>query len=294
MRYIDVLPQIRNNIFFAHVVMSDYNVEDQMVIKISARRNDGVYETKVIKYPENETDTNEDIVVSFFGMSKSLLAQIVSVRINGTEIMVHSTEIEGTDITARYDDSITRMKWSESMNDIDLDFEVVGTNNPKTLRVIDQSEWGILVDRPAIIEIVTPSSDDKFTYYLGKNQINLFTSNTLGINPGERIKKDLPDGIYDITITGSPSSYTFNRKYLKTDLIHLNLDRVWARSSILCDHEDDDVISKIKEIEFVLAAAESNTRLGNIIDAKSLMERAESLMYVLNNCNNCNCNNNKK
>lgn len=290
MNYIDILPQIRNNIFYVRIVMTDYDVENQMVIRIVARRNDGLYKTEVVQYPNEGTDYNGEIIVPMFGMAKSLVAQIVGVKINGTEVRVNSTEVEGADITARYDDSLTRMGWEESMNNIHLDFEVISTNNPKTLRIADQSEWGILADRPAIIEIVPPKDENKYVYYLGKNQLNVFNSKTLGINPGRGNDfENLKDGIYDITIKGSPSSYSFNRKYLKTDLIRLNIDKIWARSTVLCDHEDDDVIDKIKEIEFLLAAAEANMRLGNFENVKQLYEKASKLIYVLNNCENCGC-----
>lgn len=290
MNYIDVLPQIRHQMFLARIVMTDYNVEDQMVIRIVARRNDGTYMTKVIKYPEPEVEYNGEILVYFFGMSKSLIAQIVDVRINGVDVHVHSTEIDGN-ITARYDDSITRIPWAEDMNNIKLEFEVINTNNPKNLRIDDQSEWGILADRPAIINIKAPGRDEPVTHYLGKNQINMFNSMTLGINCDDPDHKfiNVPDGIYDIQIVGSPSTYHFERKYLKTDIMRLNLDKVWARAGILCDHEDDDLMEKIKEVEFVLAAAESNTRLGNTQEAEELFKKAEKLMYIINNCEDCGC-----
>ena len=135
MNYIDILPQIRNNIFYVRIVMTDYDVENQMVIRIVARRNDGLYKTEVVQYPNEGTDYNGEIIVPMFGMAKSLVAQIVGVKINGTEVRVNSTEVEGADITARYDDSLARMGWEESMNNIHLDFEVISTNNPKTLRI---------------------------------------------------------------------------------------------------------------------------------------------------------------
>lgn len=290
MRYIDVLPQIRHNIFAARIVMSDYNVDDQIVIRISARKNDGTYLTKTIKYPEPDVEYNGDIIVDFFGMSKSVIAQIVGVRINGKEVRVYSTEIENG-IIARYDDSISRMSWERDMNNIDLNFEVVSTNNPMTLRVADQSEWGILSERPAIIEITAPGKKDPAVYYLGKNQINVFNSKSLFINPDDCDFKfvPLPDGVYNIKIKGSPSSYSFERKYLKTDSIRLNIDKIWARAGILCEHENEEIIDKLKEIEFVLVASESNLRLGNVIESKNLYEKAERLMYVLNNCEDCGC-----
>lgn len=293
MNYIDILPQIRNDVFYAKVIMTDYNVTDQMVVRITARRNDGLYKTQVLKYPKDgEEPSGGEILVPMFGISRSLTAQIVGVRLNGVEVRVDSTRI-GSDITARYDDSLTRMSYTSDMNNINLDFEIVGTNNPKTLRVVDQSEWGILFDRPAIIEITPPDETEPYVYYLGKNQLNVFNSKTLGINSGPGTEfQNLKDGIYTIAIVGSPSSYRFERKYLKTDSIRLNIDKIWAKSTILCDHEDRDIIEKIKEVEFVLTAAEANMRLGNVNEVQQLYERAEKLIDVLNNCEGCGCGSN--
>ena len=290
MRYIDIIPKVSNEMFLAKIVMNDYDVQDQMVIRITARKNDGTYKTKVIKYPEQDVEYTGEIPVYFFGMNKSVIAQIVSVRINGVEVMINYTQIDD-DTYARYDDSITRMSWTENMNNIRLYFQVVGTDNPKTLRVVDESEWGILADRAAIIEVVPPGRQDPSVFYLGKNQVNIFNSLNLCLNEEEDKNKflNLPDGIYDITIKGSPSSYNFNRKYLKTDVIRLDLDKVWARAGILCDHQDDDLMEKIKEVEFLLTSAEANTRIGNIIEAESLLEKAQRLMEIINNCDNCKC-----
>lgn len=291
MNYIDILPQIRNNIFFVRLVMSDYSAADELAIRITARRNDGYYETKIAKYPEEYEGNTEEVLIPFFGMSRSLIAQIVSVRVNGTEIRPAYSKLEGLEVSVRYDDSLTRMRWEEDMNNIHLDFEVIGSYNPKTLRVADQSEWGILADRPAIIEIKRPGSEDIYTYYLGKNQLNVFNSKTLGVNPGAPANDfvDIPDGIYDITIKGSPSSYSANRKYLKTDSMRLNIDKVWARAGILCEDEDDEIIEKIKEVEFVLTVAESSMRLGNFDTVQQLMDKAQHLIDIINDCKYCGC-----
>ena len=291
MNYIDILPQIRNNIFFVRLVMSDYTATDELAIRITARRNDGYYETKIVKYPEEYEGNTEEVLIPFFGMSRSLIAQIVSVRVNGTEIRPAYSELEGLEVSVRYDDSLTRMRWEEDMNNINLDFEVIGSYNPKTLRVADQSEWGILADRPAIIEIKRPGSEKVYTYYLGKNQLNVFNSKTLGVNPGAPANDfvDIPDGIYDITIKGSPSSYSANRKYLKTDSMRLNIDKVWARAGILCEDEDDEIIEKIKEVEFVLTVAESSMRLGNFDTVQQLMDKVQHLIDIINDCKYCGC-----
>lgn len=288
MRYIDVIPQIRHDMFLARIVMSDYDVEEEMAIRITARRDDGAYMTKTIVYPEKDVEYNGEILVYFFGMSRSMVAQIVGLRINGVEVYTENTPVDDNN-TARYSDSLTRYPKVEKPNNIKLDFEVVGTNNPKVLRVVDESEWGILANRPAIIEVKGPNMESAVSYYLGKNQLNIFTSVTLGYTCDKYEYENLPDGVYEITIKGSPSTYTFTRHYLKTDILRLNIDKVWARTNVLCDYVDDDLIEKIKKVEYIVAVAEANMRLGNIETAEELIEKANKLLYIINNCADCGC-----
>lgn len=288
MRYIDVIPQIRHDMFLARIVMSDYDVEEEMAIRITARRDDGAYMTKTIVYPEKDVEYNGEILVYFFGMSRSMVAQIVGLRINGVEVYTENTPVDDNN-TARYSDSLTRYPKVEKPNNIKLDFEVVGTNNPKVLRVVDESEWGILANRPAVIEVKGPDMESVVSYYLGKNQLNIFTSVTLGYTCDKYEYENLPDGVYEITIKGSPSTYTFTRHYLKTDILRLNIDKVWARTNVLCDYVDDDLIEKIKKVEYIVAVAEANMRLGNIETAEELIEKANKLLYIINNCADCGC-----
>lgn len=288
MRYIDVIPQIRHDMFLARIVMSDYDVEEEMAIRITARRDDGAYMTKTIVYPEKDVEYNGEILVYFFGMSRSMVAQIVGLRINGVEVYTENTPVDDNN-TARYSDSLTRYPKVEKPNNIKLDFEVVGTNNPKVLRVVDESEWGILANRPAVIEVKGPDMESAVSYYLGKNQLNIFTSVTLGYTCDKYEYENLPDGVYEITIKGSPSTYTFTRHYLKTDILRLNIDKVWARTNVLCDYVDDDLIEKIKKVEYIVAVAEANMRLGNIETAEELIEKANKLLYIINNCADCGC-----
>ena len=288
MRYIDVIPQIRHDMFLARIVMSDYDVEEEMAIRITARRDDGAYMTKTIVYPEKDVEYNGEILVYFFGMSRSMVAQIVGLRINGVEVYTENTPVDDNN-TARYSDSLTRYPKVEKPNNIKLDFEVVGTNSPKVLRVVDESEWGILANRPAVIEVKGPDMESAVSYYLGKNQLNIFTSVTLGYTCDKYEYENLPDGVYEITIKGSPSTYTFTRHYLKTDILRLNIDKVWARTNVLCDYVDDDIIEKIKKVEYIVAVAEANMRLGNIETAEELIEKANKLLYIINNCADCGC-----
>ena len=160
------------------------------------------------------------------------------------------------------------------------------------LQVLDESEWGLLEDRKAIIEITTPGMSDPVTLFLGKNQVNTFTSLTLGLNCFNyddcNVKYlDLPDGIYDIKIIGSPSTYNFSRKYLKTDLIRRRLDRLWIKTDVLCEDKDKDLIDKIQEMETLMVVAEANVRLDNIRAAHEIIDRVGELLEMATNCVDC-------
>ena len=289
--YIDIKPEVLNGVFVARVVMSDYDLsKNPVVISAIARRNDGTYETKTLVYPEDGFDYQDNVIITFFGMYKTASAQIVGVTVNGQDIFVKYSQLKDTDLYIRYDDSPVRTSQYVNIDKIHLDFEVEDTHNPKTLRVVDQSDWGLLEDRTSIIEIITPGMSEPVVTYLGKNQVNIFNSMNLGINcENEKVEYlDLPDGVYNITIKGSPSSYQASRKYLKTDSSRLELDRLWVRSCFLCDDQDKDLLDKLNKAEYLVMSAEANMRLGNECEAHDLMEALEDLIEGMSNCDECN------
>lgn len=292
MNQITIIPKIIHDKFAARVVMDDYELGKPIVITVSARRNDGVYSSQSLVYPNPDIDYKENIRMVFFDVGMSHVCQIVGVFINGHEVRTYFTDVEGlTDIQARYDDSLCRLSKTVNMSDIMLSFQVLETRDPKVLQVLDESKWGILADRKAIIEITVPGREEPVTFFVGKNMVNTFTSLTLGLNCMDYDKGieyiDLPDGIYDIRITGSPSSYTFSRKYLRTDVIRREVDRLWIMADVLCESRDEQLIGKITEIEYLLASAEANVRLGIIKEAHKLLDRVNELVYLAKNCVDC-------
>ena len=253
MNQINIIPKIIHDKFAARIIMDDYDIEKPIVITVVARRNDGEYNTQILTYPTSGVDYEGNVRMVFFDVARSHVCQITSVFINGHEVKTYYTDIPDLDMQARYDDSLCRYDKKVNMNDIRLSFQVLETRDPKVLQVLDESEWGLLEDRKAIIEITTPGMSDPVTLFLGKNQVNTFTSLTLGLNCFNyddcNVKYlDLPDGIYDIKIIGSPSTYNFSRKYLKTDLIRRRLDRLWAWGAWIRKKENSNrILSTFKK-----------------------------------------------
>lgn len=293
MNQVNIVPKIMHGKFAARVVMDDYGLSTPIVIAVTARRNDGEYNKQIISFPDPNVDYGENVRLVFFDMGMSHVAQIIAVFINGEEVKTYYQDVPGLDgVQARYDDSICRVTRKVNMGDVRLSFQVLETGDPKVLQVLDESEWGMLTDRKAIIDITTPGMKEPSTFYLGKNMVNTFTSLTLGLNcfdyDGDRNQYlDLPDGIYHIKITGSPSAYNFERDYLKTDLIRRSIDRLWIRTNILCEDEDSDMIERITEMEYLLSVTQANVRLGNIADAHDMLDRLYDLLDMANDCKDC-------
>ena len=175
---------------------------------------------------------------------------------------------------------------------VNIDFQVITNNNPKFLIVIDTSDWGILEEKPSAIEISVPGFKESISHYFDKGKVNIFHSINLNLNcPGCDIKEsdylDLPDGMYTITVKGSAEKFCVTKYFLKTDLIRYSLDKAFINFSIECESPCKDFINKIQEIDFLIKAAEANTRLGNPCEAQELLDRANKEIKKLNKCKTC-------
>lgn len=140
---------------------------------------------------------------------------------------------------------------------IDIDFHISSTL--ELLKVSDMSLWALIVDKPAVIEITTPGESKPIKEYFDKKMVNTFSSISLDISCGEN-RINLPDGIYKVTLIGSPSKYKKTRYYLKTDNLQNDLDEIYIRSL-----EEDRTLSReiqdsMTYIEFLVKGAEAYLR----------------------------------
>lgn len=175
---------------------------------------------------------------------------------------------------------------------INIDFQIISNHNPKYLLVIDTSFWETLQDKPSAIEITVPGFKDPVSHYFDKGKVNIFHSINLGLNCIDCILTeedllDLPDGIYKVTVKASPSHIQETKYFLKTDLIRAKLDEAFIQFDVNCDSPCKDFLNRIQEIDFLIKAAEANTRLGNECEAQDLLDRANRLIRKLKKCKTC-------
>lgn len=176
------------------------------------------------------------------------------------------------------------------MKKINLDFQIVSTNDPKNIFVVDSSEWAQISSKPSIIEITLPGETEPIVHPFEKNKVNVFNSFNLNIHCTTCLEpdfKDLPDGIYHITVKGSPDSFSLSKQFLKTDKTQLEIDKFISSMNLSCGDFSKESMDKIQKIFILLEAAESNTRLGKYCEAQELLFKVQKLTKKLNGCKLC-------
>lgn len=169
---------------------------------------------------------------------------------------------------------------------VNIDFQVVATGNPKTLAVMDTSTWGILESKPAIIEITTPNKTREITHYFEKNKVNVFnSSNLLLTNPGEY--RDMPDGLYTISVKGSPDTNCKKRYFLKDDKTKIELYKMYASLGVEDDKKTKRLKKEIQDVEMLIRGANALIALGKVERAVNTLKRAMEFLKNYNRCNDC-------
>ena len=136
-----------------------------------------------------------------------------------------------------------------------------------------------------------PGAANPVQHNFVKSNINGFNSNTLGITCSVGCDDpdyiDLPDGIYDICLEGSPNTFKKQRYYLKLDSTRLELDKQLVKLGFEYDLNNTAYVQHLQTIDFLLTVASSNTRLGDIPMAHEMFQEALKLLEKYKNCKNC-------
>lgn len=179
-------------------------------------------------------------------------------------------------------------------NQINIDFQIYDSRDPNAFILLDTSEWSYIKDKPAIIEVIVPGETKPAVRYLSKNAVNVLNAAHLNLICETCDEKasdiELPDGIYDVTIKGSPDKFKRTRQYLRTTRTQLDLDNLFIQLSLECFSNDSDIkakINKINEIQLLLKAAEANVRHGNNCVAQDLLFKAQDMISRSKKCKDC-------
>ena len=172
------------------------------------------------------------------------------------------------------------------LDNINLDFQVLSTGDPKILVVIDTSVWGFIEDKPAIIEITPPGTTKVKVYNFVKGKSNVFNSSNLLISPVGQYN-DLSDGIYRITVKGSPDTNCKHRDFLKTDKARLELAKIYVSLGFEDDEKTKQKKKTIQDIDLLIRAAEASTSIGKLKKGMAYFKKAVQYLKEYNDCENC-------
>ena len=174
---------------------------------------------------------------------------------------------------------------------INLNFSVLNDNDPKSIILADLSDWKILEDKPAVIRIVLPGGSKEIVHTWIKHKLNILNSINLGISClrecAEQTYEDLPDGIYQFILEGSPTNYNKKRYYLKDDSLRIEISKIYIKADIEYSLKDKDLRNSLEDIEFMLKVAESHTIQGNFVKADKAFCEAQKLMRKHQDYKNC-------
>lgn len=169
-----------------------------------------------------------------------------------------------------------------------IDFHVFSIYDPKIFTVVDNSNWLHIEDAPAIIEITFPGSTKPLVFTYLKNSVNSFNSHNLLLtclsgNCEDQAYIDLPDGIYTITVKGSPDSFQTTKYHLKTDRLQMKIDDILV--SIGFDYHIEKAADRrrVDEVDFLRRVAEAHIRREDVGSAKKFFDLASSQLKKLEN-----------
>ena len=168
---------------------------------------------------------------------------------------------------------------------LNIEFDILDTKNPYFMSIVDQSNWALLQNNTSTLETILPGYEKAVVNYFDKNSINTLNAFNLGIICTDECNycdyEALPDGVYCFTVKSSCGTYQSTKKFLRTTLIELDLDKVIIDRIKSCDTDNFVPESKITKAEFLLKAAKANLRYDNINEAGQLFTCAVELIDEL-------------
>ena len=176
--------------------------------------------------------------------------------------------------------------------DIKIDFNVIETDNHKTLLIADNSNWSVIESEPSIIEITLPGMRTAVVNYFDKKSINNFNSVNLNLSCvgggcDELEWTELPDGVYTICVKGSPSKFQETKNYFRTNKIRERFDLLIINSNIGCEGSSKVDFKEILDIDMLIKSTEANTRFGDINSASKDYQLASKMLDKYSKCNDC-------
>lgn len=177
------------------------------------------------------------------------------------------------------------------MADIKLDLLIIDTHSPLSIAVGDFSIYPTNYTPVSPTLLISASGFPEVTLEFNARDINIITSENLGITCSGECLVPLPDGIYKLKYTINPAHENYVEKtFLKVDLLLERYDAVFMQLDMM---ECDEAISYQKKVELEhisLLIQGAVAAANNCADKQALKLYAaadKQLKYF--KTNKCNC-----
>jgi hypothetical protein len=177
-----------------------------------------------------------------------------------------------------------------TIGEIKIDFYVFSLDT-KSLLIGDISTWNSAENKPALISITPPGSKNPVKLNFAKYKVNGFNSNTLNLTCvtecGEQNYVELSDGVWEVLLEASPSSFNKKRYYLKTDQITTEIAKIYIKAGLEYDVNNKQLRNDLEDIDFLIEQAKAATVLGDKVKAERNFEMAIVLLKKYQECKDC-------
>lgn len=169
-----------------------------------------------------------------------------------------------------------------ALENINIDFQIIRTGDPNIMILCDTSQWAHIKDSPATMEITLPS-EKVIVHHIAKNQNNVLNTSNLYISPYGKFYT-LPDGIYKITVKGSPDDYSKTRYVIRDEKLQLDVDKLFLNNF---DKKDEKINSVIDDVNKMMEGSRAAMRRGEKALAVKYYKEAKSIFENYEQCKDC-------
>lgn len=158
-----------------------------------------------------------------------------------------------------------------------IDFAILETNDAKSITLMDKSHYLTTPEKPMIAVTLpgyTGYIEFPYTPYtpitpFTPNTVIVINSDTLSLTDGlnyESCLRDLPDGVYQITMKVCPYNELFKKQcYLKTTVFDNQFAEMLLNIDINCGCLDENILrDQLLDIDILIQSAKAETRICNV------------------------------
>jgi hypothetical protein len=164
-----------------------------------------------------------------------------------------------------------------------LDFEIVDTNNSKTIVFIDSSNYFEEPELP-VLEIVPPYFNQVFKVNISARKVNTINSSTMGLTeflPND-YPMDFPDGIYKFTYGICPYQFNVIKYRVRTTELDKCLNDIYNKLS--CNlYTNESIQKELLQVFLAKESAKANAELFFLGNAESDFKIAQEKAQLLYN-----------